>query len=68
MPVSVTGRGTVSKGDVTESGCHRGSGTTSYSSTGHQCLDVSGLDGSGPSGAGLTIFPCSLQDDHMWTF
>lgn len=82
--LNLPGRGTVSKGDVTEYGCHPGAGDNqmwyldektsgrywirSYSSAGHQCLDVSGLDGSGPSGAGLTIFPCSLQDDHLWTF
>ncbi|MCO5969097.1 RICIN domain-containing protein [Actinoallomurus soli] len=40
----------------------------SFSSPGHRCLDVSGLHGSGGPNANLTIYPCSLQDDHLWTF
>ncbi|MFJ6853761.1 RICIN domain-containing protein [Streptomyces sp. NPDC091271] len=32
------------------------------------CLDVSGLGGSGGRGAHLTVFTCSAQDDHAWSF
>lgn len=33
-----------------------------------KCLDVSGLHGSGGPDANLTIYPCSLEEDHLWSF
>ncbi|TDD86870.1 hypothetical protein E1293_09020 [Actinomadura darangshiensis] len=32
------------------------------------CLDVAGGTGAGGSGAQLTTFGCSLNDDHLWSF
>ncbi|MGW1813493.1 RICIN domain-containing protein [Streptomyces sp. NPDC002125] len=32
------------------------------------CLDVAGLGGSGGRGANLTVYGCSAQDDHLWSF
>jgi hypothetical protein len=82
--LDLPGSGTVQKAGVTEYKCLPGSGDNqmwylerkasgrywihSYDSVGHQCLDVSGLHGSGGEEANLTIYPCSLQDDHLWTF
>lgn len=82
--LDLPGYGTVQQGDVTEYRCHPGAGDNqmwyldrkasgrywirAYYSVGRQCLDVSGLHGSGGMDAKLTIFPCSLQDDHLWSF
>jgi Ricin-type beta-trefoil lectin domain len=33
-----------------------------------ECLDVAGDPGSEALNAPLTIFPCSLNDDHLWSF
>ncbi|MEV5711017.1 RICIN domain-containing protein [Actinoallomurus sp. NPDC052274] len=76
--------GTVDKGDVTEWYCDPGPGDNqmwylerkssgaywirNVKTPGDQCLDVAGLNGSGGQDAKLTTFPCSLQDDHLWTF
>jgi hypothetical protein len=32
------------------------------------CLDVSGLHGSGGKGAKITVYPCDIKDDHLWSF
>lgn len=82
--LDLPGSGTVRQAGVTEYGCRPGAGDNqmwylerkasgrywirSYDSVGHQCLDVSGLHGSGGQDANLTIYPCSLQDDHLWAF
>lgn len=82
--LDLPGYGSVDNRDVTEWHCDPGPGDNqmwylekkatgrfwirNISSKGRQCLDVSGLHGSGGQGAGLTIYPCSLQDDHQWSF
>ncbi|OLT33100.1 hypothetical protein BJF79_35190 [Actinomadura sp. CNU-125] len=35
---------------------------------GGMCLDVDGTTGAGALHAGLTAFPCSADDDHLWSF
>jgi hypothetical protein len=32
-----------------------------------QCLNVSGAKGSGGNAARLTIAPCDIKDDHLWS-
>lgn len=69
--------------NVTEWYCHPGSGDNQMwyldkkasgrfwirnRSSHSECLDVAGEVGSGGPNAGLTIFPCSLKDDHLWSF
>lgn len=39
----------------------------SYSAMDHRCLDVSGVKGSGGMDAVLTVYPCSIDADHLWS-
>lgn len=32
------------------------------------CLDVAGVEGAGGPGAALTVYPCSITGDHLWSF
>lgn len=32
------------------------------------CLDVQHLYGAGGRGAGITLYPCDIKDDHLWSF
>jgi Ricin-type beta-trefoil lectin domain len=72
-----------SKSKVSESSCVAGSGDNqmwyldkkangefwvrNYSSGG-LCLDISGNGGSGIKDPWISIYPCSLNDDHLWSF
>lgn len=82
--LDLPGRGVVGQSDVTEYSCSPGSQDNqmwyldkkasgrfwirAYYSEGHLCLDASGQAGSGGPDANITVFPCSLQDDHLWSF
>jgi hypothetical protein len=82
--LDLPGYGTADRADVTEWYCDPGSGDNemwylqrkssgeywirNVKSPGDECLDVAGLNGSGGQDAKLTIYPCSLQDDHLWSF
>jgi hypothetical protein len=82
--LDLPGYGSVDQGGVTEWHCDPGPRDNqmwylekkatgrywirNFSSKNRQCLDVSGLNGSGGQDARLTIYPCSLQDDHQWSF
>lgn len=81
--LDLSGYSSLDHGDVTEWHCAPGPGDNqmwylekkssgkywirNFSGNGHQCLDVTGLNGSGSQDANLTIYPCSLQDDHLWS-
>jgi hypothetical protein len=77
------GFGQVQKAGVTEYTCNSGSGDNQMwylqakgkgqfwirsTGAGDRCLDVSGLHGSGGNGANLTVYPCDVNDDHLWSF
>ncbi|GLZ16337.1 hypothetical protein Acsp04_65720 [Actinomadura sp. NBRC 104425] len=37
-------------------------------SSGGLCLDVAGVKGSGGPAAKLTLYPCTIEGDHLWSF
>ncbi|OLT19605.1 hypothetical protein BJF79_47695 [Actinomadura sp. CNU-125] len=37
-------------------------------SSGGLCLDVAGVNGAGGPAADLTVYPCAMTGDHLWSF